>query len=330
MKHSDPVALLILLLFCGCGKVGDPRPPKIRKPAPVTDLRVSQDKSSIVLTWTNPQKYIDGSNATDLTEVRIYQDGKLIDKVAVSGPGKEQTYTREGGGFTGTTPVFTVKVETQRGKSSDVSRETRIEVVDVPGVVSNLRGVMDQHRIRLDWDPPAQNPAFAEVYIVRRDDGAFEPEAVTETHWEDKNVEAGKSYSYVVTAARNRVPPVAGPSSPKYMVTATDTTRPAAPAGLQPPVISDSGANLRWDRSPEEDVVGYKVYRSENPAAGDGGWIWLDKAPTTNISFTDASYRPGSYYSVTAVDDSGNESEKAPPVRAPKLPFDFVMMVKST
>jgi hypothetical protein len=317
VKHSVPVALFILLLFCGCGKVGDPRPPKIRKPAPVTDLRVSQDQTSIVLSWTNPQKYIDGSNATDLTNVRIYQDGKLIATVPVSGPGKEQTYSPQGGTLPGTTPVFAVEVATQRGKSSDVSKETRFEVVDVPGAVLNLKGVMDQHRIRLDWDPPAEKAVFAEVYIVRRDDGSFEPEAVAETHWEDKNVEAGKSYTYVVTAARNKVPPVAGPPSPKYTITATDRTPPAVPAGLQPPVISDSGANLRWDRNSEEDLVGYKVYRSDNPNAGDGGWVLLDSAPTTNISFTDASSRSGSYYTVTAVDDSGNESQKAPPVRAP-------------
>ena len=185
----------------------------------------------------------------------------------------------------------------------------RTSVVNVPGVVLNLNGVMDQHQIRLDWDPPVQNPALAEVYIVRREDGAFDPVSVTETHWEDKTVEAGKTYSYIVSAARSSVPPVSGPPSPKKTVIAVDMTRPAAPTGLQPPVISDSGAILRWDRSTEDDSAGYKVYRSDNPAAGDGGWVWLGNAIVTITSFTDGSYRPGAFYSVTAVDDSGNESE---------------------
>jgi len=314
VKHSVPAALLILLLVSGCGKVGDPRPPKVRTPAAVTDLKVSQNETNIVLTWTNPQKYADGSNATDLMDVRIFRDGKPIDTVPISGPGKQQTYQLKANGATGTTPIFALEVETQRGKSSAVSKEAGIEVVDVPGVVLNLKGVMDQHRILLDWDPPALNPAFAEVYIVRREDGAFPPVAVTETHWDDTTVEAGKTYGYIVTAARSTVPPVSGPPSPKVMVNAIDMKRPAAPTGLQPPVISDSGAILRWDRSAEEDLAGYRVYRSDNP---DTGWLPLDNSLVTITSITDGSYRPGTYYSVTAVDESNNESEKSSPVRAP-------------
>jgi hypothetical protein len=301
------------LLICGCGKVGDPRPPKQRNPAAVTDLKVSQNETNIVLTWTNPQKYVDGSNATDLMDVRILQDGKLIATVPVSGAVKQQTFPLPVRVAAGTTPLFTVEVETQRGKSS-VSREVGIAVVDVPGVVLNLKGVMDQHRIHLQWEPPAQNPALAEVYIVRRDDGTMDPVAVTETHMDDTTVEAGKTYSYIVAAARSSVPPVSGPASPKITVMAIDTTPPAAPTGLQSPVISDSGANLRWDRSMEEDLAGYKVYRSDNP---DSGWVLLDNSLVMKTSITDGTYRPGTYYSATAVDDSGNESRKSAPVRAP-------------
>jgi fibronectin type 3 domain-containing protein len=277
---------------------------------------VSQNETNIILTWTNPEKYVDGSNATDLTNVLIRQDGKLIATVPVSGPGKQQTYLPIVSDNL-KTPTFTVEIETQRGKSSAPSKQVQIAIVDVPGAVMNLRGVMDQHRIQLDWDPPAENPALAEVYIVRRDEGASDSVAVTENHWEDKTVEAGKTYSYVVTAARRSVPPVGGPPSPKVTVTAIDMKPPAAPSGLQPPVISDSGAILRWDRSTEEDWAGYKVYRSENPAAGDVGWMLLGDDLLTITSFTDASYRPGSYYCVAAVDDSGNESKKSSPVRAP-------------
>jgi fibronectin type 3 domain-containing protein len=247
-------------------------------------------------------------------DVRILRDGKLIETVPVSGPGKQQTYSLPAGGASGTTPLFTLEVETQRGKTSAASREERIAVVDVPGVVLNLKGVMDQHSIRLDWDPPARNPALAEVYIVRREDGAFAPEAVTVTYWVDKTVEAGKTYSYIVTAARSSVPPVPGPPSPKIAVIAIDMKRPAAPKGLQPPVISDTGAILRWDGNTEEDLAGYKVYRSDNP---DNGWLPLANSLVMITSVTDANYRPGTYYCVTAVDDSGNESEKSAPARAP-------------
>jgi fibronectin type 3 domain-containing protein len=277
---------------------------------------VSQSDTNIVLTWTNPEKYVDGSNATDLTNALVRQDGKLIASVPVSGPGKQQTYSQIVSDNL-KTPTFTVEIETQRGKTSALSKQVHIAIVEVPGAVMNLKGVMDQHRIQLDWEPPAENPALAEVYLIRRDDGPSDPVAVTETHWEDRTVEAGKTYSYVVTAARQSVPPVSGPPGPKVTVIAIDKKPPAAPSGVQPPVISDSGAILRWDRSTEEDWAGYKVYRSENPAAGDRGWMLLVDELLTITSFTDASYRPGSYYSVTALDDSGNESERSSPVRAP-------------
>ena len=87
MKHPVPVAFLILLISSGCGKVGDPRPPKIRVPAAILDLKASQDQTNVILTWTNPQRYIDGSNATDLVNVRILQNGSPLTVIPVTGPG---------------------------------------------------------------------------------------------------------------------------------------------------------------------------------------------------------------------------------------------------
>ena len=313
MKHSVPVAFLILLLVTGCGKVGDPRPPKIRTPKAVLDLNAQQSPSDVVLTWTNPASYIDGSNATDLTNVQILQDGEKIATIAASGPGKQQSYSVPISGAFGTTPVFAIKLETKRGKQSAASNETRIPLVEVPGVISNLTGHMDQHRINLDWQPPMSKPSLAEIYLVRRTDGAFPPVPVTETHWEDMSVEAGKTYSYVVTAARSGTTPVSGPSSAPVAVLAKDEFPPKAPTGLEPPVISDSVAILRWDPNTEEDRAGYKVYRSDNP---DSDGVQLENPPTI-ASYRDSGYRPNSYYRISAVDEAGNESKKSEPVHAP-------------
>ena len=313
MKHPVPVVLLIAVLASGCGKVGDPRPPKIRVPAAVLDLKATQDKTDVVLTWTNPQRYIDGSNATDLLSVRILQNGSLLTTVPVSGPGKLQTYSIDTRGALGTTPVYTLEVVTERGKKSAVSSEARIAVTELPGVVSNLKGEMDQHRIRIEWQAPTQSPLLAEIYQVRREDNAFPPVTVTELFWEDRSAEPGKTYRYVVTAGKGPASPVFGPPSPPLSVLAKDEVRPAAPKGLSTPVVSDSGANLRWDENSEEDLAGYYVYRSDNP---DSGWVQLEGLwPTTN--YPDAGYRPGSYYSVSAVDEAGNTSSKSAPVRAP-------------
>jgi len=312
VNHSVPAAFLILLLASGCGKVGDPRPPKNRVPAAILDLNAQQSQTDVLLTWTNPSRYVDGSNATDLTDVHILQDGKKIATIAASGPGKQQSYSVPISGAFGTTPVFTVELATKRGKTSAASNETRIPLVEVPGVISNLKGSMDQHRINLDWQPPASNPSLAEIYLVRRTDGAFPPVPVTETHWEDMNVEAGKTYSYVVIAARSGATPVSGPPSVPVSVLAKDELPPKAPTGLEPPVISDSVAILRWDQNTEEDRAGYRVYRSDNP---DSDGVQLENPPTI-AQFRDSGYRPNSYYRISAVDEAGNESKKSAPVHA--------------
>jgi fibronectin type 3 domain-containing protein len=279
-------------------------------PATILDLKATQDKSNVVLTWTNPARYSDGSTATDLAKVHILQDGNIIQSIPSSGPGKQQSHSLPIIGAFGTTPIYTVELETQRGKRSAASNEIGITLVEVPGVVSNLQGHMDQHRIWLYWEPPVSNPSLAEIYLVRRVDGAFPPVSVTETHFEDTNIEAGKTFSYIVTAARSGATQVSGPPSAPYSLLAKDEVAPKVPSGLQPPLVSDSVAFLRWDSNSEEDFAGYKVYRSDRP---DTAGVLLEIMPTT-ASFRDSGYRPNSYYRITAFDEAGNESDKSAPV----------------
>jgi fibronectin type 3 domain-containing protein len=91
--------------------------------------------------------------------------------------------------------------------------------------------------------------------------------------------------------------------------------KPQAPTGLQPPVVTETGAFIRWDMNTETDIASYRVYRSDNPNAG---FTRVDMELITGISFPDPNYRPGFYYRVTAVDESGNESDPSAIVRAPE------------
>ena len=45
---------VLLLLSAGCGKKGDPIPPRIKLPATVADLSVVSAEEGILLTWTLP------------------------------------------------------------------------------------------------------------------------------------------------------------------------------------------------------------------------------------------------------------------------------------
>src|SRR5262245_9503880 len=83
--------LCLVLVLTGCGRVGAPLPPFIRIPERITDLAVHQEGNNIILTWTNPARYVDGSEATDLAQIEIHADDGNAMKVAPTGAGKPQT-----------------------------------------------------------------------------------------------------------------------------------------------------------------------------------------------------------------------------------------------
>ena len=320
MSHSVLLRRFIFLLIAvcivcsGCGKVGDPLPPRFRVPENISNLTVVQNQSQVVLTWTNPSKYIDGAAATDLWHVSILRNGTPITNLPINGPGKIQSVPVEvPPEDVGKISIYAVEIETQRGKKS-VSNGATITALDVPGVVTDVRGVMDQGQILLNWQVPTQKPTLAEVYLVRRQDRDA-PEKVTVPPFIDTQIEAGKTYQYVVTPAREGNPPVGGPSSGPVSVVAVDRMKPQPPTGLQPPVVTETGAFIRWDMNTETDIASYRVYRSDNPNAG---FTRVDMELITGISFPDPNYRPGFYYRVTAVDESGNESDPSAIVRAPE------------
>jgi fibronectin type 3 domain-containing protein len=94
-----------------------------------------------------------------------------------------------------------------------------------------------------------------------------------------------------------------------------DVFPPAAPLGLVVAVVLTQGGTpahleLSWAISPETDVAGYNIYRSEQ--AGAPG-TRLNNELLLAPAFSDMNIQPGRryFYSVTAVDRSGNESPKS-------------------
>jgi hypothetical protein len=68
---------------------------------------------------------------------------------------------------------------------------------------------------------------------------------------------------------------------------------------------SGNGALLTWAANVETDLAGYRIFRSDRPAGGFGP---LEEGIHTTNGFFDPNYRPDTYYAVSAVDESGNES----------------------
>jgi fibronectin type 3 domain-containing protein len=91
-------------------------------------------------------------------------------------------------------------------------------------------------------------------------------------------------------------------------ITVADSTAPAAPTGLAISLTSIA-VNLDWNDNSETDQAGYNVYRSSSL---NGTYVKLNSALLANSQYNDAGAPGGtSYYRVTAVDTSGNESSPA-------------------
>ena len=103
-----------------------------------------------------------------------------------------------------------------------------------------------------------------------------------------------------------------------------DTTPPAAPTSLVA-TSSETGNILNWDDNVEPDLQGYIVYRAESST---GPFTSITRNPVTGSSYTDATAASGtSYYRVTAVDLSGNESPVSNTITVERPGSAFTLVV---
>jgi lysophospholipase L1-like esterase len=98
-----------------------------------------------------------------------------------------------------------------------------------------------------------------------------------------------------------------------------DTTAPADPIGLGATVVDSRTVDLDWANNGESDLAGYNVYRS---ASSGGPYTKLNGALVGSSQYTDANAPSDatSFYQVTAVDTSDNESGPSNTARATTPP----------
>ncbi len=129
----------------------------------------------------------------------------------------------------------------------------------------------------------------------------------------DSQVVFGATYEYSVRSiVQYPDQPIESADSNLVVITPKDIFPPVAPLGLVVVLVPAQGATpadleLSWAISPETDIAGYNVYRSEQAGVqGTRQNADLLIAP----AFRDMNVQTGRryFYSVTAVDRSGNES----------------------
>ena len=73
MKRFLVPALIIAVVGLGCGKKGDLRAPELATPKTIANLTSRSGPSGIILSWSRPTEYVDGTALKDLASFVIFR-----------------------------------------------------------------------------------------------------------------------------------------------------------------------------------------------------------------------------------------------------------------
>lgn len=179
-----------------------------------------------------------------------------------------------------------------------------------PATPGNLQAAGAVAGNTLNWSAPAdQDLAGYNVYRSDAPNGTYvklNNTLLTSASYQDTTATAGVTSYYRVTAVDTALNESAAATA-SALRPSGDTTPPAVPTGLTAAPGATAGINLSWTAPADSDLAGHHVYRA---AAPGGPWTKLTTSPivATTYSDTTAPENAASYYYVTAVDVTGNES----------------------
>ncbi len=327
------IVAILVTVVSGCGRKGDPLPPILQVPETTTDLSAIQVQDTVRLAWSYPALTRAGANLTDLQRIEVWrmevppgQEGApnedlrrqlMLSRGAVvtrlEGPTLEEA-TRgssliyydalPSGSGEGSPPTYWYAVRSRRadGTASALSNIVAVKPSQVPPAVTGLKAEPGPDGIALTWD--AQDGAKYVVDRRRPSEAEFTMVSglIDTAEFTDATAVQGDTWVYAVRAM---VGGVVGPRSAPLEVPYPDVYAPAPVKGL---VCLPEPARVRlsWDPVGEPDVV-VRVLRR----MGDGEWVVVAAAASSN-ELVDTSPPAGELvYAVTAVDVHGNEAQEA-------------------
>jgi hypothetical protein len=238
----------------------------------------------------------------------------------------------------GATMIYMVRTSVSRRHNSADSDVAEAHIFPVPDAPTALAATVTEHSIELAWQAPA-GAAIAGYRVYRGELAPDSPPAETdpakmkfispialagpasETSFSDPEFDFGHTYIYIARSVAQYGPDsVESDDSAPAIVTPRDTFPPAAPRGLEAIYIPATSAapadiELSWDISPEPDLAGYIVYRSEQPDTR-GKRLNPDLLPSPSFRDIQVAADKRYFYSVSAVDRAGNESPPSSAVSA--------------
>ena len=281
---------------------------------------------SFRVVYTIPGSLVENYRAEDHTE--------FTDPIA-----PEETKVYPGGSV-----AYIVRTRASQKRASADSNTVTLRIFPVPERIGPVETRVTESAIELAWTAPSRTSAgdpLAGIQGYRIYRGELDPASAETaakdlsrakwkaplallgssdtTSYRDAAFDFGKTYLYTVRSeTRAEDQTIESGDSVPAIVTPKDIFPPAAPQGLVAAVLPGATADslvvdLSWSINVEADVAGYRVFRSEQEGAR-GQLLTPDLLLTPSLR--DTSVEPGHryWYTVTAVDRSGNESAGSGPL----------------
>lgn len=198
-----------------------------------------------------------------------------------------------------------VEIEARIPDNEPPAPPTALQLRDVEGRAVEITwspgGSLDVEEYRLTRTV-AGSPDIVEVGVVP---------AGARLRLEDRSVETGVEYGYHLVA----VDSAGNLSEPAEAALHVARVEPPPAPRRAFAEASDDGVVVRWERVVDRELVGYRVYRA-GLATGIYEPVSGLIAPDSEQMFTDSGGGPQHFYTVRAVDRSGNESRPSPAVTA--------------
>lgn len=347
LKHKKAVLAFIffcLLISAGCGKRKPPLPP-VERVAQRVEIAGFQRGNKMILSWKMAARNAsDGSvlnisradvyrltepanSSSNISEEEFASRSTLIATIPISDAdfgGKQLTFT-DTLNFAGqqTRIRYAIRFANATGQKAGFSNFLTIEpTAKVAGNPNDPTSEVMQNSVEIRWTPPAQNvdgstPANILGFNIYRFEENNAPKLlnvspVTGNEFADKTFEFEKSYSYFVRTVSlgTNGEPLESADSGIVKVLPKDIFAPNAP-GAVTIAASPNTISIFFASNLENDIAGYRVYRSTDPNLPKLNWNLLTPQLLTTNTFQDTNVESGKtiYYYLTAVDKFGNVSE---------------------
>jgi hypothetical protein len=312
-----PALAPALILLASCGYVGEPLPPTLDIPAPVTDLRAAEIGEQIRIEFTLPALTTEGVPLKEVRAVEVFIGPNVVPfsydawaggakpyPVSTTAPG-QLARDAPAKDWLGLDIVVAVRATGPKGKLSGWSNPASLRIGQPLAPPNALRADNVARGVALSWQSPG--PRFRIFRAVGEGAPTLLAEA-GEPLFVDETTTYGERYRYRVHALASATH--LSEFSAEVAITPQDVFPPAVPAGVTLAAAPQS-IELAWERNTEADFRGYNVYRSIAGGPFEKVSSLLD-AP----AWSDTAIESGKRYryAISAEDAEGNESARSEPV----------------